>query len=639
MNTIIKNSPISDTICLNCKQPTHKSLGKFCGPKCYQEYRSKQSKIILTCPICKKQFTKNAKFITRTLQKNSKTKFYCSRKCHNISQIGRTSPTKNKKRAEYIQVKCTNCNNIFSITKNNFERKQQNKNLFCSDFCYNDYRIKHSVVDVKCDQCNKTYKISQAAYNRRLKVDPNHKFYCSKKCHNNALCKNEHRYYTKYITKCDYCGKDIIRTGWQLEQTKYPLHFCCRKHQGRYLLLLGIFTKTRSCLEEKIENYIKQNYSNINVKFNDREVCFGYELDIYFPDLKIAFEINGPLHSKNIFGTVLLKEIQKRDKLKKKICLSKHIKLIVVDAKMNYNKNNNALQIFEKYIMPYLSNKPLTPSILTTDHLDGSYTFEQCQKEYQKICSLLGNFNPIPALNKNVLTYQPHFYEIEKKLWLENPNNLRQKLVDNRRHYINKDEYTLTHKEVLRGFKISAFYKGFSHFSPLWIKKIIEDYQIKSIYDPCGGWGHRLLGSGDILYIYNDWDTRSYNGVVQMAKDLKLKNKIFYNNNCTQFTPKEDYECVFTCPPYYNIEIYQNKTFKNLDDYNDFWNSAIQKSLKPSVKWFIYVINNIYYEQTKNICLKNGLKHVTHIDLGIRHNHFQTNQIKTHREIIVIFKS
>ena len=57
---------------------------------------------------------------------------------------------------------------------------------------------------------------------------------------------------------------------------------------------------------------------------------------------------------------------------------------------------------------------------------------------------------------------------------------------------------------LLRGFKISGIHYGYSHFNPLIIKKFLEDTNAKICYDPCGGWGHRILGSMNIdKYIEN----------------------------------------------------------------------------------------------------------------------------------------
>ena len=62
------------------------------------------------------------------------------------------------------------------------------------------------------------------------------------------------------------------------------------------------------------------------------------------------------------------------------------------------------------------------------------------------------------------------------------------------------------------------------------------------------------------------------------TKYIKYRNKLktilikaeksFYNKDASKFIPEEEYEAVFTCPPYYNIEIYNKKSFLDLNDFN-----------------------------------------------------------------------
>jgi len=265
--------------------------------------------------------------------------------------------------------------------------------------------------------------------------------------------------------------------------------------------------------------------------------------------------------------------------------------------------------------------------------LDPSYTFDECKEEIKKISSLEGFFLDTNSYNKTILTYQPHFYEKENKLW--NDINIKNKLLENRKKYLKKDNFSS--REILRGFKISGIYVGFSHFNPLWIKAFIKKYDIKSIYDPCGGWGQRLLGAKDISYIYNDWDLRTYNGVKKIIRDFNITNKVLYNNDCTSFIPIEDYDAVFTCPPYFNIEVYNNRMFKDINDFEKWWMKMIQCSIK-NAKIFAYVINHTYLNLTKIWCKNNNLIHIEDIDLGNKSNHFQKKCKINKKEILVVFK-
>lgn len=115
-------------------------------------------------------------------------------------------------------------------------------------------------------------------------------------------------------------------------------------------------------------------------------------------------------------------------------------------------------------------------------------------KDYNAIQKTKPSYSARPSRNSLVIQFQQDlFYKHEKALW-NSSMEARNKLITNRIKYIRKGWGDLTTLEVLRGFKISGMVKeAYSHFSPHWMRKFIEEYRVKSIYDPCGGWGHRLL--------------------------------------------------------------------------------------------------------------------------------------------------
>lgn len=288
-------------------------------------------------------------------------------------------------------------------------------------------------------------------------------------------------------------------------------------------------------------------------------------------------------------------------------------------------------RIIEKHTKKTLEN------ILHKPYLSYEYPISECFREYEWYKNHKGGLTPVTSNNKIVLTFQPHFYEIEKRLWLENKDDLRQKLVSNRIKYIEKDEYQLTDKEVLRGFKISGKHIGFSHFNPCWMKYFIEKYNITSVYDPTGGWGHRLLGSNNIKYIYNDLDERTYIGCKAIAQTFAMENKVFYNQDATKFTPEEDYEAIFTCPPYHNTEIYQNGPYTDYDEYLLFWRNVVLASRKDA-KYFAYVINNQYLQDTKKIVEENFGSCIEESPITDKLNHFQSKKEIEKGEKLLVFK-
>lgn len=173
--------------------------------------------------------------------------------------------------------------------------------------------------------------------------------------------------------------------------------------------------------------------------------------------------------------------------------------------------------------------------------------------------------NSISRKNEIVKFFQQDtFFRKEKELFKD--PIIQSKLIENRKKYLNKD--IISDNELLLGFKKSAIYYGYSHFNPLWFKWFITKYNIKTCYDPCGGWGHRLLGALNLdAYIYNDLSYSTCVGVQNIVDYFNIVNTIIYNEDASSFEPLEKYEAIFTCPPYYNIEHYECRDFSSLDEY------------------------------------------------------------------------
>ena len=175
---------------------------------------------------------------------------------------------------------------------------------------------------------------------------------------------------------------------------------------------------------------------------------------------------------------------------------------------------------------------------------------------------------------------QDNFYKVEKQLWKD--HKIQTKLIQNRLKYLNKTPSQLTTSDILRGFKISTIYHGYSGFNPQlckWFYEVAAELMgVKiselSCYDPCGGWGHRMIGSTEISqYIYNDLSKSTYDAVNNIKSYFDIWNCITYNGDAASFVPEEFFNVMFTCPPYYNVEHYECGDFKNVSEYNDFINS------------------------------------------------------------------
>lgn len=267
------------------------------------------------------------------------------------------------------------------------------------------------------------------------------------------------------------------------------------------------------------------------------------------------------------------------------------------------------------------------------------YTESQLKKEWEYICKRPGGYNAISNNNKNILHFQPHFYQHERQL-LQN-TSIRDKILKNREKYLNKPINNITNKEILAGFKISGIFYSFSHFSPFWAKQFIQDNGSKAIYDPCGGWGHRLLGicsNPSVHYIYNDFWDKTFNGVKNIVLHHKIKNASLYNLKCEELVPSEDYDTIFTCPPYFNLEKYNNKEFVNYADFTNWWSAAVNLFLKNCVKVVGVCIDYKNKNTVSDPFLKKGLELVSELRLGSpRKMHYQKNNTDT-RDCLLIFR-
>ena len=142
-----------------------------------------------------------------------------------------------------------------------------------------------------CNQCGKTAYHPRYVILRSIKNKKQH-FFC------NQICTKLFQNTAKTII-CETCKLPFVKFINQINKTKHD--FCGHKCAAIYHNKNKTYGSRRSKLENYLEENIRQYFEYLNVKYND-VTTINSELDIYIPSLKLAIQINGPLHFTPIYG-------------------------------------------------------------------------------------------------------------------------------------------------------------------------------------------------------------------------------------------------------------------------------------------------------------------------------------------------
>lgn len=87
----------------------------------------------------------------------------------------------------------------------------------------------------------------------------------------------------------------------------------------------------RSKLESYLEERLRSEFPDIILICNGKD-AIGSELDFYFPQLRLAIELNGIFYYEPIYGTDKLERIQANDQQKCAACLAAGIEFCTIDT-------------------------------------------------------------------------------------------------------------------------------------------------------------------------------------------------------------------------------------------------------------------------------------------------------------------
>lgn len=193
------------------------------------------------------------------------------------------------------------------------------------------------------------------------------------------------------------------------------------------------------------------------------------------------------------------------------------------------------------------------------------------------------------------------FYKRELELWNTNPlrngkwGTVQAFLYANRYKYLNKLPNQLTDRMLLRAFRISGLHMGYTSFNSSLMRQVIEKYNVKSVYDPCAGWGERMMTCGKLGVSYEGCDINSelFEGYKKLYELIDGFKPVLHNNDSANQLVVSDADAVITCPPYKNIEVYSDNGAENLSDeeFAAWWSDVVRNCSISQAKVFAVQTN------------------------------------------------
>lgn len=244
------------------------------------------------------------------------------------------------------------------------------------------------------------------------------------------------------------------------------------------------------------------------------------------------------------------------------------------------------------------------------------------------------------------------FYARELQMWEQDDvhhrkwGRLRARLLANRLHYLGRlPESAL---EVVRGLAISGEIRSYSTFVNTAMTAVLDRYEPTSLYDPCSGWGERMLTCAQRGVTYTGTDISE--AVVQAHQSLidrlGLSDAcVTLGDSATRDMRGGSHEMVLTCPPYGNTEVYTENGAENLDDeaFLEWWEQVVTMSVAPTTRVFAFQISELWRKRMSTVAqsvLGDGWRLADEIDASASRNHFQRSRsrVKHRGETMVVFE-
>ena len=268
----------------------------------------------------------------------------------------------------------------------------------------------------------------------------------------------------------------------------------------------------------------------------------------------------------------------------------------------------------EKYeeVIPNIINEFVNAGFVETEKF-----FEKkidVPKEYnhlknEKVCPDKITAQKTSKSNSIIRKYMPHICEVEDhrgsnilKLWTKENITKAFKSLDKPNRTVNSQ---------FSEFKRAIKFNPVTIYSPIMTRSIIKDLDCKTVFDPCIGWGGRMIGATclgtDYHYTGCEPFTKTYDGLENMVKELNIENQVTLYNKGVETVLEElndnRYDMCLTSPPYFDLEVYSHEDTQSIKKYKTY-EEWIEYFIKPIIEYVCSHITKYSCWSVKNIKTK-----------------------------------
>jgi len=217
------------------------------------------------------------------------------------------------------------------------------------------------------------------------------------------------------------------------------------------------------------------------------------------------------------------------------------------------------------------------------------------RKEYEDLKKNKVNIDSITAhktgkSNRMIKSRQYNLYDVKDHNGSNIEMNWTKECLRKAFKQLDKPNYTVNANisELLKKLKFSPV----TVYSPIMTKRILEELECKTVFDPCIGWGGRMVGTtclGSSHYTGCEPCITTFQGLERIKNDLGLDSQVNLINKPVEEALDNElkymmFDCCITSPPYYNLEIYSDEDTQSINNFPTYklW---LEKFIEPIIKY------------------------------------------------------